>query len=537
MGGQHHEDGSWLTLSGHKAMPSGHHSAHGRVLPLKVHRAAQSHVASGQLLAAASGGCSGGMSVDFQLNGITTSPSNVEVNSYASLTVQTSGIDAGRASYEWIISDGGQVISDQTNAGTTIYTSFSHAGNFGVQVIGTVSDYCGNTTTRSTSTTVSVAPYSIDYQLASATASPNPVYVDSSAVVNATATGRDSYAATYHWVVTDSHGNTTGQYDTGNQPTLSLGFRLEDIYTVTVTGTVAINGSVLAQTAVAQVQAKAIRLTDITVTPGSVAQFGINHYKATVDAPGRNPAIQWAYQRVGDANWTNSGNGTLVFDQCENLIGKFNIRATLVSGGVTTQPTATVTVTARPKEQADVSYFDHWVAGGGPKWADATLSVEHPAQGQKTCLDQATIKLTVKKAPGASAQEFAGISSFAFSMAGHLGGKPWQNLVLDRPLTSDNAADPTFTVQFTVGLGASDTFNFEIYAEQPMGWDLWGAGGNPALPSLKHGTLWLNSGSITWAKDNNGVYTTITTAGLGATQAHGIATPSPTIPVRSIDHP
>jgi hypothetical protein len=39
------------------------------------------------------------------------------------------------------------------------------------------------------------------------------------------------------------------------------------------------------------------------------------------------------------------------------------------------------------------------------------------------------------------------------------------------------------------------------------------------MPSLAHGTLWKLFGALTWAQDDEGVFTTMSVTGLGSEQA------------------
>ena len=287
----------------------------------------------------------------------------------------------------------------------------------------------------------------------------------------------------------------------------------------------------------AHVTVAPLDVTSITASPGDIHQFGIDHYKATVTPGHSPPPLTWEYQSIGSSTWLPINTSATEFDFTEETLGTFNVRASLTSGGVVSSMQTTVTVIPRPIGSTEVDYLDHWAADDQTiVWADGTLSVQHPAAGEKTSQQSATITLKLEQAPGTDSDDFSEIKDFSFTLAGHNAGQAWRNITLDQPLTSDNAPDPTYTVSFTVPVGGSGSpFSFELYAETPTGSDLWSS--TTLGPSLKHGTLWKIAGTISWVVDANGVYTSIGVGGVSGDQAHGLVLPTQHIPIRSVDHP
>jgi hypothetical protein len=373
--------------------------------------------------------------------------------------------------------------------------------------------------------------YTIDYHLSGITTSPTPVYVNEPTLFTAQASGNDAWAATYVWTVSPGDGSSQ-QISTGSSNSLYTGFSLAANYVVSVIGTVAIQGSTATETAQTMGAAKPIKLDSISLDHNTIHQYGFVHYKATFDPPNKSAPITWEYKKTTDTNWTQFGGGQKEFDQVEGSIGTFDIRATVVSGGVPSVKPSSLTVLPRPVDSTTANYLAHW-ANEPPNtvWANGTLSVERPASGEKTYMPSAKVTLSFTRGAGAvQDDEWGQISGFKFTLAGKSNAGPWQNISLDQPLQLNGG---TYSVSFNVPVsgGPSGTYAFDIYAEMPAAFN-WGF-------DPKHYTLWKNSGTISWAIDNNGVYTSISTSGLSSQQAQNVASTSPpqSLPVRNVDHP
>lgn len=336
----------------------------------------------------------------------------------------------------------------------------------------------------------------------------------------------------YAW--TDTIGGSASDLGSGQSVTMMD----NDAGSHTVTVVATCDGGAT-QTATAAVDVKPVKITSLTLDPTSVAQHGRVKYTAITDPANAEPAgITWEYKRVGNANWTTFGNTKTVDNICESLIGTFDIKATLNSGGVVTVATKQLTVTARPVASVEADYYDHYEPAGTPnlkKWAEGTLKVTHPKEGERTCQPMATITLDLTQAANILQSDFDEIVQYKFTHAGKLGAGAWTNQTLDSPLVSNGATPPTYSVSFVVSMSGTNTYEFELYAEQPG--DPWGAQFNVG-PAKNHGTLFIKlKGKLEWAIDANGKFTTMKVTGLGATQASNVGTPSPVVPTRQVDHP
>jgi hypothetical protein len=370
------------------------------------------------------------------------------------------------------------------------------------------------------------------FAITSVTVSPATLYPGDVAMITANTTA--SAWGGYTWDITGDDGSTFHLSTSTN--TVTFSFPLAEHYVISVDATVSMPGCENIQfgSAVGGVDITPVTVTSISATPSPVHQWGSVHYTATV-TPGHSDQVAWDYRLTGSTVWTPFGPSSNDFHQFEGTLGTYDVRASLTSGGVTSHQQTTVTIIPRPVDTAEVDYFSHWKADPpSEKWSDGTLSVEHPAAGEMTYKPTATITLSFKQTPGTNTGNFSDIQNFGFTLAGHFAGEAWSNQALDRPLASDNATDPTYSVSFTVPLSGFGPFAFELYADA-AGVDLWAS--TTYGPSLKHGTLLKVSGAIDWTMDDNGVFTSIGISGISVDQARGLVLPTQHIPIRIIDHP
>jgi len=349
------------------------------------------------------------------------------------------------------------------------------------------------------------------YDITDISVSPMPVYVNDQVNFIAEESGH-VYGSDFEWTLTNQDTGDSSTFSTSTNG-LTHSFGLAGSYTIEVVGTANTGcGDVLQASAMTQVNVQPVQLVGIEIDPNAVAQHGIVHYKAVTDPPDQDVPVTWEYKRTTEQNWIEFGDNQLEFDYCETGIGTWDVRATLNSGGVQTQQNGAVEVTPRPTDTMSWQYEGHWLNDPVDAYADLTLTVEHPAAGERTCKPEATIKLDIVQIPGTNDQQFSEIGNYEFSLAGHTNGLQWDYIYPDTPLTEIN--EDEYAVEWDVSnLSGDNALTFDIYAEY-IGLTNWYDKNSETLLKL--------SGVLSWAQDDQGVYTSIGTTNMAKEQLLGL---------------